>query len=250
MSEQIDRRLFNNVSLASVLALLAASKSTASFAASEDAKSSRRDVIKQTLPGDPPREITLVEVNYPPGTGSPAHQHANGVMAFVVSGSIASKVGDAPEQTYRAGEAWWEPVGANPSRLGKCEHDRAGHLARNLHRADRCHGGTADEANVSATRKGLSHSLAGIVKAVPALFIVRVGPGLSLPDWGRLEHAPVYIHELWYFSSVNNLTGHILCYYVELSRLVVYLSRNVEHYPREDAPWPDPACARNWQAAQ
>ena len=33
-------------------------------------------------------------------------------MAFVVSGSIASKVGDGPEQTYRAGEAWWEPVGA------------------------------------------------------------------------------------------------------------------------------------------
>ena len=54
----------------------------------------------------------MVEVNYPPGTGSPPHQHANGVMAFVVSGSIASKVGDAPEQTYRAGDAWWEPVGA------------------------------------------------------------------------------------------------------------------------------------------
>src|SRR5215467_10716180 len=112
MPEQIDRRLFNNVFLASVLALLAASKGTASFAATEGAKSSRRDVIKQTLPGDPPREITLVEVNYPPGTGSPPHQHANGVMAFVVSGSIASKVGDGPEQTYRAGEAWWEPVGA------------------------------------------------------------------------------------------------------------------------------------------
>jgi len=66
----------------------------------------------EQLPGDPPREITLVEVNYPPDTGSPPHQHANGVMAYVVSGSIASKVGDAPEQTYHAGEAWWEPVGA------------------------------------------------------------------------------------------------------------------------------------------
>jgi quercetin dioxygenase-like cupin family protein len=38
--------------------------------------------------------------------------HANGVAAFVVSGSIASQVGDGPEQTYRAGEAWWEPAGA------------------------------------------------------------------------------------------------------------------------------------------
>ena len=112
MSEQIDRRNFNHLSLASVLALLAASKGTASLAASEGAKPSRRDVIKQALPGEPPREMSLVEVTYPPGTGSPPHQHANGVMAFVVSGSIASKVGDAPEQTYRAGDAWWEPVGA------------------------------------------------------------------------------------------------------------------------------------------
>lgn len=112
MSEQISRRIFHNVSLASMLAMVAASQGTASFAASEGAKSSRREVIKQTLPGDPPREITMVEVTYPPGTGSPPHQHANGVMAFVVSGSIASKVGDAPEQTYHAGDAWWEPVGA------------------------------------------------------------------------------------------------------------------------------------------
>jgi quercetin dioxygenase-like cupin family protein len=33
-------------------------------------------------------------------------------MAFVVSGSIASKVGDGPEHIFRAGDAWWEPAGA------------------------------------------------------------------------------------------------------------------------------------------
>ncbi|WP_426437529.1 cupin domain-containing protein [Bradyrhizobium genosp. P] len=69
-------------------------------------------MIKQPLPGDPKRETTLVEVVYPPGTGSPVHAHANGVMAFVVSGSTASQVGDGPAQTYKAGDAWWEPVGA------------------------------------------------------------------------------------------------------------------------------------------
>jgi len=72
----------------------------------------RRDVITQGLPGTPPRDLTLVEVTYPPGVGSPAHLHANGVMAFVVSGTIASKVGDGPERTFRAGDAWWEPPGA------------------------------------------------------------------------------------------------------------------------------------------
>ena len=64
------------------------------------------------LPGDPERDISLVEVSYPPGTGSPPHMHAIGVMAFVVSGTIVSKVGDGPEQTFHAGEAWWEPEGA------------------------------------------------------------------------------------------------------------------------------------------
>jgi hypothetical protein len=33
-------------------------------------------------------------------------------MAFVVSGTIVSKVGDGPEQTFHAGDAWWEPEGA------------------------------------------------------------------------------------------------------------------------------------------
>jgi quercetin dioxygenase-like cupin family protein len=74
--------------------------------------STRRDVIKQELPGEPSRDLILVEVTYPPGAGSPAHLHANGVMAFVVSGAVVSKVGDGPEQTFRAGDAWWEPPGA------------------------------------------------------------------------------------------------------------------------------------------
>jgi len=69
-------------------------------------------VIKHRLPGEPEREITLVEVTYPPETGSPPHLHANGVMAFVVSGTITSKVGEGPEQTFNAGDAWWEPEGA------------------------------------------------------------------------------------------------------------------------------------------
>jgi quercetin dioxygenase-like cupin family protein len=84
----------------------------ATQSAPEQGASSRRDVIKQRLPGEPARDITLAEVTYPPGTGSPPHLHAKGVMAFVVSGAIVSKVGDGPEQTFHAGDAWWEPEGA------------------------------------------------------------------------------------------------------------------------------------------
>jgi quercetin dioxygenase-like cupin family protein len=67
-------------------------------------------VIRQGLPGE--RDLILVEVTYPPDASSPPHLHADGVMAFVVAGSIVSKVGDGPERTFKAGDAWWEPPGA------------------------------------------------------------------------------------------------------------------------------------------
>lgn len=111
----VSRRDFNRDSLTALLAVTAATSVAGPAAAQQPAAggaSTRRDVIKQELPGEPPRDLLLVEVTYPPGTGSPAHLHANGVMAFVVSGSIASKVGDGPERTFSAGNAWWEPPGA------------------------------------------------------------------------------------------------------------------------------------------
>jgi quercetin dioxygenase-like cupin family protein len=114
MTESIlNRRNFNRTSLISLLTAVAMPDGTA--AAQQQATShaaTRRDVIRQELPGEPLRDISLVEVTYPPATGSPPHLHANGVMAFVVSGTIVSKVGDGAEQTFHAGGAWWEPPGA------------------------------------------------------------------------------------------------------------------------------------------
>jgi len=114
MSFVENRRQFGRSALVSCLAALAASATAgAAWAQSTSAAaSSRREVMKRALPGEPERELTLIAVTYPPGTGSPTHLHANGVAAFVVSGAIASQVGDGPEQTYHAGDAWWEPPGA------------------------------------------------------------------------------------------------------------------------------------------
>jgi quercetin dioxygenase-like cupin family protein len=106
------RRHFNSASFLPLIMSVAATLPAAARSASADSAATRRDVIKQRLPGEPARDITLVKVTYPPGTGSPPHLHANGVMAFVVSGTITSKVADGPEQTFNAGEAWWEPEGA------------------------------------------------------------------------------------------------------------------------------------------
>ena len=109
----LSRRRFNRLSLMTLLGAWGApSLSRAASVLPTAGASNRREVIKQELPGEPPRELILVEVTYPPGAGSPAHLHANGVMAFVLSGTIVSKVGDEPEQTFKTGAAWWEPPGA------------------------------------------------------------------------------------------------------------------------------------------
>jgi quercetin dioxygenase-like cupin family protein len=109
----VDRRHFNHATLVSLLAAAAAAALNDTTSAQQASViPTRRDVIKQEIPGEPPRDLSLVEVTYPPSTGSPPHLHANGVMAFVVSGTIVSKVGDGTEQAFHAGDAWWEPPGA------------------------------------------------------------------------------------------------------------------------------------------
>jgi quercetin dioxygenase-like cupin family protein len=107
----LSRRHFNRGSLISLLAAVAVPDGAAA-AQQRTTAATRRDVIRQELPGEPLRDISLVEVTYPPATGSPPHLHINGVMAFVVSGTIVSKVGDGADQTFHAGDAWWEPSGA------------------------------------------------------------------------------------------------------------------------------------------
>jgi len=54
---------------------------------------------------------TVVEVSYPPGGASPSHTHPGITIAYVLEGSIRSKVGDEPERTYTAGQAFLETPG-------------------------------------------------------------------------------------------------------------------------------------------
>ena len=56
-----------------------------------------------------------MEVVYPPGGSSVPHVHAKTafIYAYVVSGSIESKVNDGELRVFRAGESWSEPPGAS-----------------------------------------------------------------------------------------------------------------------------------------
>src|SRR6516164_5077510 len=73
MTESIPtRRHFNRSSLISLLAAMGMPDGTAVVQQQANSNAAtRRDVIKQELPGEPFRDISLIEVTYPPATGSP-----------------------------------------------------------------------------------------------------------------------------------------------------------------------------------
>ena len=65
------------------------------------------------LPNVPGKSLRAVLVEYGPGGGSPSHRHPSSafIYARVLEGAIRSKVNDAPERTYQAGESWIEQPG-------------------------------------------------------------------------------------------------------------------------------------------
>lgn len=70
-------------------------------------------VFDQELPNVPGKSLRAVLVEYEPGAGSPSHRHPSSafIYARVLEGAIRSKVNDAPERTYQAGESWTERPG-------------------------------------------------------------------------------------------------------------------------------------------
>jgi quercetin dioxygenase-like cupin family protein len=71
----------------------------------------------QAIPNIPGKSLIAVIVDYPPGEASAPHTHAKSsfIYAYVISGSIESKVNDATTRVYTAGESWSEPPGASHS---------------------------------------------------------------------------------------------------------------------------------------
>lgn len=66
------------------------------------------------IPNIPGKSLIAVEVLYPPGGASHPHAHARSsfIYAYVVSGSVISKVNDGPERVYKAGESFHEAPGS------------------------------------------------------------------------------------------------------------------------------------------
>jgi quercetin dioxygenase-like cupin family protein len=52
--------------------------------------------------------VKVVEVNYGPGESSPAHSHPCPVIGYVALGTLRTQVQGEPEETYKAGESFYE----------------------------------------------------------------------------------------------------------------------------------------------
>ena len=57
-------------------------------------------------------EVTVSNVDIPPGRVGQAHHHAGFVLAYVLEGAVVTKISGQEEKTYHAGEMFFEPPGS------------------------------------------------------------------------------------------------------------------------------------------
>lgn len=67
---------------------------------------------QQSLKDMPGKKAFMITVDYAPGQKSTPHVHPGSVFAYVLQGEVVSQLGGEREITYRAGESWYEPPGA------------------------------------------------------------------------------------------------------------------------------------------
>jgi quercetin dioxygenase-like cupin family protein len=94
--------------------ILAAGLGLAGVAAAHGAGETVKENFSHPITNIPGKSLIAVEVLYPPGGASLPHTHAKSsfIYAYVVSGSIASKVNDGPERVYQAGQSFHEEPGS------------------------------------------------------------------------------------------------------------------------------------------
>ena len=90
-------------------------RSSATPAATKTAPSETLSpLISQLLPNAPGKTFTAAVVDFPPDARAVPHRHGDAyVYAYVLEGSVCSKLKGQPERTYQKGEFWVERPGAD-----------------------------------------------------------------------------------------------------------------------------------------
>jgi quercetin dioxygenase-like cupin family protein len=66
------------------------------------------ELLTQSLPDIPDREVTMITVTYPPGGSNPVHRHNADTFVYVLEGSITMQVKGGKEVTLNPGETFYE----------------------------------------------------------------------------------------------------------------------------------------------
>jgi len=98
-----------------LFAEMIASDANADAQAQPPAAAPRPPVFLQDLPNVTLEgwEVTVSHVDYPPGRVGTMHHHAGFVLAYVLEGSVITKIsGQGDEKTYTVGQMFYEQPGA------------------------------------------------------------------------------------------------------------------------------------------
>ncbi|MGY6026485.1 cupin domain-containing protein [Streptomyces spinosirectus] len=87
---------------------------TTAAAASTHRSETFEPLLQQALPGVKGKSFTSAVVDFPPQAKAMPHRHGQAfVYAYVLEGTVRSKLDDKPVTTYHRGENWVEQPGAH-----------------------------------------------------------------------------------------------------------------------------------------
>jgi len=93
------------------LALPAQAQKTAAPAAAP--RTAAAPVFSADLPDVPGKQLVVVNLTFPPAGGAPhPHKHPGSVWVYVTKGEARLGVEGQPPKVVKAGEHWFEPMGA------------------------------------------------------------------------------------------------------------------------------------------
>ena len=67
-----------------------------------------RSLMSKDLAGDPARELSMIAIEYPPGSVDPVHTHHAQALVYVLDGSIVMQVRGGTPVTLVAGQTFYE----------------------------------------------------------------------------------------------------------------------------------------------
>ncbi|MBN3757089.1 cupin domain-containing protein [Paraburkholderia sp. Tr-20389] len=87
------------------------SVASSSGAAAQRPTSTSHTLSCEPLANVPGKSVTTVVVDFPPHAFTGAHRHPGSVTAYVISGTLRSRLNSGPAIDYRSGQTWFEPPG-------------------------------------------------------------------------------------------------------------------------------------------